>query len=249
MNWLAVCVACAALAHGVAVVQQVTTIAQWAVVDYKWTATHTRADFIAQGLFKPEHNIITGIKVSPVSGDLFVTVPRWRTGVPSSLNKLVVGKGGVSVLDPWPTWEFNAVGSPGGLKYAQSMWIDQSNVMWIPDVGRTNFFDPVKSTETVAAAAMIRVNVSSGVVLSTYTFPSSVFAPNASFANDMVLDEARSFAYLSNTWGDGGVIVYDHNTQTSRAFVGPSTMRNASYDFCVNDACYGQNSTFDVALT
>jgi hypothetical protein len=79
-----------------------------------------------------ENNIITGVKVSR-SLQIFVTVPRWRTGVPSSLNLVVKDANGLTVLKPWPSWEFNAQGMTNKLQYAQSMWItsNEDEVMYV----------------------------------------------------------------------------------------------------------------------
>ena len=57
--------------------------------------------------------MITGIKVS-AANEIFVTVPRWLPGVPSSMNKLVENPDGPGyVLAPWPNWEFNEIGRVG----------------------------------------------------------------------------------------------------------------------------------------
>lgn len=42
-------------------------------------------------------------------GEVYVTVPRWLNGVPSTLNKVVV-KNGVSLLQPYPSWEMQKEG-------------------------------------------------------------------------------------------------------------------------------------------
>lgn len=76
---------------------------------------------------------LAGIKV--YNGTFYVTVPRWRPGVPSSLNK-IDEKG---QLVPFPSYEANALDG-GWLTYVQSMEIDSRGWMWILDVGRLNIF-------------------------------------------------------------------------------------------------------------
>ena len=142
------------------------------------------------------------------------------------------------MLDPWPSWEFNALNVPGALQYAQSMIIDSQNRMWIPDVGRLNIFD-APSLVVNGPAGLFVVNVSTGETLFTYSFPNEVVPYNNSFVNDIVLDEVNGWAYFSNTLAQGGIIVYDIKKSTSHMFIGPSTYRNSSYNVCVNDYCYG----------
>ena len=214
-------------------------LAEWVTVDYLWDANHSRALYQESGQFAVANNLITGVKVSS-QGDIFVAVPRWMSGVPSSLNKLVSNPNGDGyVLDPWPSWQFNEINRTGSLQYAQSFIIDSQNRMWIPEVGRTNFFDANPSLVTSAPAGIFVVNISDGSVLLNYYFPDSVVPYNNSFVNDIVLDEENGFAYFTNTWGSGGIIVYNINANNSHMFVSSATQRNSSYDFCVNGICYG----------
>ena len=217
---------------------QFEEIASFVTVDYLWDDDHTRSLYEQTGQFAVSNNAITGIKVAK-SGDIFVSVPRWMAGVPSSLNKLVPNPNGPGyVLDPWPSWNFNAIGT-GALQYAQSFIIDSKNKMWIPEVGRTNFYDADTSLETSGPAGVLIVDVATGVLESRYNFPENVVSYNNSFVNDIVLDEATGYAYFTNTWADGGIIVYDSVQRRSHMFSGPCTERNSSYDFCVNGLCYG----------
>jgi hypothetical protein len=217
---------------------QLQIVAEFVTVDYLWDSNHSRSLYEETGQFVVANNAIAGIKVSQ-DNDIFVSVPRWMSGVPSSLNKLVSNPNGPGyVLSPWPSWDFNAVGT-GTLQYSQSFIIDSRNCMWIAEVGRTNFYDANPSLVTTGKAGIIVVNISTGAVLDTYYFPPSVVSYNASFVNDIVLDEVHGYAYLTNTWGDGGIIVFDVSNRQSHMFSGPSTQRNTSYDFCVNGICYG----------
>jgi len=72
-----------------------------------------------------------------------------------------------------------------------------------------------------------------------YYFPDDVLQHNGSFANDIVLDETLGFAYISNTWGLGGVIIYDFNRNTSRLFGhDPSLLGNASNLITINNRSF-----------
>jgi intracellular sulfur oxidation DsrE/DsrF family protein len=219
---------------------QIEIVAEFVSVDYLWDSTHSRALYEETGQFVVANNAMTGIKVSQ-DGQIFVSVPRWMSGVPSSLNKLVENPNGPGyVFSPWPSWEFNAIGN-GTLQYSQSFTIDSRNCMWIAEVGRTNFLDANPSLETTGKAGVLVVNITDGTLLSSYYFPPTVASYNSSFVNDIVLDEVNGYAYFTDTWGNGAIIVYDINNNISHSFSGPSTQRNYSYDFCVNNICYGNN--------
>lgn len=214
-------------------------IAQFVTVDYLWTANNSRSIYEETGQFVVANNAIAGVKVSK-SGDIFVTVPRWMSGVPATLNQLVTNPNGPGyVLNPWPSWEFNALNTSGSLQNSQSMVIDSTNKMWIIEVGRTNFYDANPSLVSNGPAGIFVADVTTGDILSSYYFPDDVVPYNNSFVNDIVLDETSGFAYLTNTWDKGGIIVYDSAHNVSKMFVGPSTCRNYSYDFCANGVCYG----------
>jgi hypothetical protein len=62
---------------------------------------------------------------------------------------------------------------------------------------------------------------------------------NSSFLNDLVLDEARDVAYLTDSAGPGGIIVYDHKQGLSRRYSGASTDNDPNYVVYINGIYYG----------
>ena len=97
------------------------------------------------GRYITDNNAVAGIKVW--KGDIYVTVPRWKPGVPVTLAKV---NPKTSRLQAWPSWEMQALGDPGALQFVQSMEIDSRGWMWILDVGRLNLLsDPALQTSGV----------------------------------------------------------------------------------------------------
>ncbi len=175
---------------------------------YEWT------NLVFEGLptglsFNESNCALAGVKV--FRGTYYVTVPRWLPGVPATLLRVNPATGG---LVPFPSYEANAV-ETGWLTYVQSMEIDSRGWMWVRDVGRLNIFADPSTIENLQPKLVI-YDLLQGCIVRTHVFPDSVFPRNNSFANDIVVDEARGLAYMSDTWAAGGLVVYDFASDRSR---------------------------------
>lgn len=63
---------------------QLHILYEWKQLDYQFPTEEARRQALETKEFIPENNIPMGLEIY---GDrLFITVPRWRFGVPSSLN-------------------------------------------------------------------------------------------------------------------------------------------------------------------
>lgn len=91
---------------------------QWAALDYDWRSPEQKEQYIRDGSFIVENNALTGKQrhfsltvegVKVYKGEIYVTVPRWFNGVPSTLNKVIV-RNGISLLQPYPSWEMQKIG-------------------------------------------------------------------------------------------------------------------------------------------
>lgn len=183
--------------------------------------------------------VLAGIKVD-IHQNVYVTVPRWKDGVPATLNKLKL-VGNEYLLSPYPSWDMQTIGVPGQLQNCQSMVIDSTGLMYVIEVGRRNFFD-INPTKVVNGPPGVWViNTETSEVVSQYYFPPSVASPNNSFVNDIVLDETKKIAYLTDAWGSGGLIVYNYGLGISRRYSGPSTANDPNYVMVINGVNYGTN--------
>ena len=104
------------------------------------------------------------------------------------------------------------------------MEVDSFGRMWIIDTGNTPNVTAVPvGMQRTCPPRIVIVNISTAQVIVSHTFVAAVADPAAAFLNDIVLDQRRGLAYISITWGDGGIIVYSLATNSARFFSGEST--------------------------
>lgn len=77
---------------------------KWKQVDFAWKSTEHKEQALRNRDFIPENNLPLGIE--RWQDKLFVTVPRWKPGVASSLNYVDLNEANESpLLKPYPSWE------------------------------------------------------------------------------------------------------------------------------------------------
>lgn len=102
---------------------------------FEWNELSWHRSSLPPGLeYNASNCCPTGIKV--YKGVYYVTVPRWKPGVPSTLNVIDPE---TQTLIPFPSFDANSLDG-GWLTYVQSMEIDSRGWMWILDVGRLNIY-------------------------------------------------------------------------------------------------------------
>ena len=85
-------------------------------VQYEWTEVNYTETCGAT--FTPANCVITGVKV--YGNSVFLTVPRWKPGVPSTLNVIAADAPKRDpLLKPWPNCRWQEEGNPLALQYVQ----------------------------------------------------------------------------------------------------------------------------------
>ncbi|XP_033762705.1 protein yellow-like [Pecten maximus] len=208
--------------HGVST-QDARIVNHWKSVNYSWPNESVKQNYIMKKKFIVENNIISGIKV--LDGNVYVTVPRWRPGVPSTLNKVITDPTNTeeSILEPYPNWEMQTLGDCNALQYAQSMEVyPNTGYMWIIDVGRTD--TQTDHPQNLCPAKLIIYDVRNDKLVHVHEFPDAVVPRTSNFLNDIVLDYVNgvaSFAYITDS-AAAKLIVYDHERDVSYFFKHPS---------------------------
>lgn len=188
----------------------------WTRMDWAWRNAGEQATYTADGVYKAA--TLAGVDVDR-KGNIYVTTPRWiDKRVPSTLNQ-VVTVNGKSVLMPFPNWESNAVGDAANkLQNVLGVEVDSKNRMWLVDMGWVAGLD-----ETPDGAQKIVVfDLNTGAELKRYAIPDSVANRNTQFLNDLVVDEKREVAFITDSGNRSGsptasgIVIYDFKTNTAR---------------------------------
>ena len=126
------------------------------------------------------------------------------------------------LIRAFPSWELQRLGDCDSFQYVQSMEVERSGVMWLPDNGRQQ-----RSRDTARCPAkLVLLDLNTGQIIHTYNFPESVVPKTGSFLNDIALnvaDQGNKFAYISDS--ERGVLVVYSLAQGTSWLVSHSAMR------------------------
>ena len=196
---------------------------EFTTIQYDWTDNpynKTEQSATDDGSYIYQNNVITGLKV--YNDRIFVTVPRWRIGVPSTLNEVIFDSvSNKTLLKPYPSWMYQNINDCNMLQYIQSMEIDPDGIMWIIDVGRKNIYDGNASlVDNSCPPKIVLWDINKNMSIREYTFPNDVAGYNDNFLNDIVVDYVDKIAYISDVGGSipGGIVVFDLNNNASSRF-------------------------------
>jgi proline iminopeptidase len=160
---------------------------------------------------------LTGIAVSR-KGRLFVNFPRWSDDVPVSVAEVKPDGSLRPYPDPsWNGWEPGA--DPArSFVCAQAAWADARDHLWVIDPASPKFGGVVPG-----GPKLVEIDLANDRVLRVIPFGPDL-APKASYLNDVRVDRAGRWAYLTDS-GAGGLVVVDLRNGTARRVLGdhPST--------------------------
>lgn len=184
--------------------------------------------------------LIQGAKVDS-EGSIYVSTARWGgKEVPATLSKLEK-RGYHWVLVPFPSENMNDVRNPAGLKAVLGFEIDRNDVMWILDQGHIAGAPSGPGDEK-----LILWDLKGNSEIKRYEFSAAESDKTCSFLNDIVVDNDTGFAYIADSGIfcsplDGGLIVYNSNTNTARRVLDRTkfTQNESNFFFNIPSRNYG----------
>ncbi len=152
--------------------------------------------------YKNQHFQLTGITFSKDSR-LFVNFPRWSDRY---LNAVVeVSNDGSERPYPnleWNRWDNKPATAGDHFVCVQSVVVDRANSLWVLDAAA-----PLLTSPVPGGPKLVRIDLATNQVTQVIHFGSDVALPD-SYMNDVRIDNARNFAYITDS-GHGGIVVVD----------------------------------------
>ncbi|EDV56656.1 protein yellow [Drosophila erecta] len=220
---------------------------EWREMDFKYASADQRWSAIERGEFKPANVIPFGLEVA--GHRLFVTLPRWRDGVPASLAYLDLNdtssKG--PALKPFPSWQaHNLQEAEPELVSPFRVRADRCGRLWVLD---SRISGVLEDTKIYGAAQLLVYDLHNDDLLRRHVLPAGQLKQGSLLANLAVEDSdcENTFAYAADL-GSPGLVVYSWQDQESwrvqHHFFHPDPMAGNfsinGIEFQWDDGLYGQ---------
>ena len=168
---------------------------------------------------------VTGVAVAP-GGKVFAFSPRWDYN-PTYPVALVTGLHTLAAYPDagWCTWNDSVKTEP--LKHwicPQAGYVDATGKLWIVDPAA-----PGLKFTVPGGPKLVQTDPATSQVLRTYAIPEAV-APRKSYLNDVRIDLAHQYAYMTES-GTGSLVVVDLKTGQARGLLKqqPSTLPDPNF--------------------
>lgn len=214
----------------------------WKELSFAWPSDEVKQEAIKSGRYIESHNLPLGLEVW--KDKMFITVPRWKGGVASSLNYFKISDEQSPVLIPYPSWEANQLpetektteASYGGgrtdAKEAEKgdnlieknnetiistfrIRADDCDRLWVMDSGLA---DILGSPKQWAPNSIAVFDLNTDKLIRRFVIPADQVKDDSFFANIIIDTQAsdcsNAFAYLPDL-GSYAVVVYDFKNDKS----------------------------------
>ncbi|XP_045452696.1 protein yellow-like [Melitaea cinxia] len=185
---------------------------QWKIIDFAWES-HARDAALASGAYIPQNNMPAGI--ARWKNKLFITIPRWKKGVPSSLNYIYINGNQTQLLNPYPSWgeafvsdRACCISSNSTVVSAFRIHVDKCDRLWVVDNGVS---DMTRELKQVTAPSILIFDLNENRLIRRYVLEDDVLR-DSSVLTSVVVDVSakgcdNSYAYIPDM-GSNGLIVY-----------------------------------------
>uniref|UniRef100_A0A8D7ZYI9 Protein yellow n=2 Tax=Culex pipiens TaxID=7175 RepID=A0A8D7ZYI9_CULPI len=190
---------------------------QWNQIDYEFPGGNDdRAEAIRSGAYVPENVIPVGLEV--YKKRLFLTLPRWKPGIPASLAYININDTTTQSpkLRPYPSWNAHRqMGDEEAPEIVSPFRIraDRCGRLWVLDTGVS---DLLGETKVLAPTSLLVYDLHNDNLLRRFKFPADHIKESSFYANIAVEDTDcdDTFAYAADL-GAPGLVVYSWKLQES----------------------------------
>ncbi|XP_053678774.1 protein yellow [Anopheles nili] len=224
----------------------------WQQLDFVFPNQRLKQQALARGDYVPTNGLPVGIE--RWENKLFVSVPRWKDGIPSTLNYIDMNQtpSGSPALIPYPDWSSNVAGDcSNGLSTVYRIKADKCGRLWALDTGTVGIGN---TTQQLCPYALNVWDLKTNRRLRRYELRPDDTNANTFIAN-IAIDMGRScddtFAYMSDELGYG-LIVYSFEQNKSwrfaHSFFFPDPLRG-DFNVAGLNFQWGEEGIFGMSLT
>uniref|UniRef100_A0A182VSS2 Protein yellow n=1 Tax=Anopheles minimus TaxID=112268 RepID=A0A182VSS2_9DIPT len=194
---------------------------KWREVSFAWPSEDVKQEALASGKYVVPNNLPLGLE--RWRDKLFITVPRWKSGVAASLTYVNVSDGMSPDLRPYPGWDENQLpterngASDEGSSYLKNnasiistfrVRADECDRLWVMDTGLA---DILGDAVQYAPPSLVLFDLYTDKLIRRHFFNSTLLKEDSFFAN-VIVDTERgdcdnAYAYIPDL-GSYAVIVY-----------------------------------------
>ncbi|XP_036320204.1 protein yellow [Rhagoletis pomonella] len=225
----------------------------WTQLDFAFPNPGLKQQALASGDYVPQNALPVGVE--HWGNRLFVTVPRWRDGIPATLTYINMDHSltGSPELIPYPDWRSNTAGDcANSITTAYRIKADECGRLWVLDTGTVG----IGNTTTNPCPYAVNVfDLQTNTRIRRYELRADDTNANTFIAN-IAVDIGKScddaFAYFSDELGYG-LIVYSWEQNKSWRFSAhsyffPDPLRG-DYNIAGLNFQWGEEGIFGMALS
>lgn len=159
-------------------------------------------------VFQDNDHQFTGVAISPSSGRMFVTYPRWQE--PHQYDLVEVFSNNTVLPYPSRDWNSWKPGQDGSRKWVcvQAAWVDDQDNLWVVDPAAPKMEGVYRDSHKV-----VKIDLKKNQVSRVYPFKGVIGSD--SYLNDIRVDTARHTAYLTDSKA-GALVVLDTDSGKAR---------------------------------
>ncbi|XP_067636111.1 protein yellow [Eurosta solidaginis] len=225
----------------------------WTELDFAFPNNALKQQALASGDYIPQNGLPVGVE--HWGNRLFVTVPRWRDGIPATLTYINMDHSltGSPELIPYPDWRFNTAGDcANSITTAYRIRADECGRLWVLDTGTVGIGN---TTQNPCPYAVNVFDLQTNTRIRRYVLRPEDTNANTFIANTAVdigknCDDA--YAYFSDELGYG-LIVYSWEQNKSWRFSAhsyffPDPLRG-DFNIAGLNFQWGEEGIFGLALS
>lgn len=154
--------------NGGAQEQRLREVYNWSQFDFNFPNANARQQAIQSGTFVST-NASAPASIEASGNRVFITLPRWKNGVPATLSTVPFPSDNPSpLLTPYPSWEMNRQGNCAGLTSVYRVKADECSRLWVLDTGTVNAFE---SADNICPFKVVAFDLRNDQIVHTFEFP------------------------------------------------------------------------------